>query len=166
MQAIGHAFLGADSDGDGLISDEDLEEALDNMDDYKWWCDPASNVDVAEVLRTGDLDHTAGLNFTEFVAACLFTTHGKAEDFASLAFNALDSDRDGWVNAKELQGLFRERDKPFLDSLPQERPFDLEEWRSCLEDYDQETQQFSSTSSSDESIKPRPSLFGLFSCLG
>eukprot|EP00413_Alexandrium_margalefii_P047737 CAMPEP_0204597886 /NCGR_PEP_ID=MMETSP0661-20131031/54034_1 /ASSEMBLY_ACC=CAM_ASM_000606 /TAXON_ID=109239 /ORGANISM="Alexandrium margalefi, Strain AMGDE01CS-322" /LENGTH=360 /DNA_ID=CAMNT_0051608585 /DNA_START=135 /DNA_END=1217 /DNA_ORIENTATION=+ len=182
MQAIGHAFLGADSDGDGLISDEDLEEALDNMDEYKWWCDPASNVDVQAVLRSADLDHNAGLGFTEFIAACLHATHAGAEDFATLAFNALDSDRDGLVSVHELSGLFRERDKPFLDSLPQGRPFGLEEWRSSIEGYDHESQHPSSSSSEegeeeeeedgeeDESepaktARPSP-LAGMFSCLG
>uniref|UniRef100_A0A7S1MM73 Non-specific serine/threonine protein kinase n=1 Tax=Alexandrium catenella TaxID=2925 RepID=A0A7S1MM73_ALECA len=166
MQAIGHAFLGADSNGDGLISDQELEVALGNMDEYKWWCDPASHIDVSEVLRAGDFDHSSGLNFTEFVAACLFTAYGNAENFASVAFNALDSDRDGKVTVKEVESLFRERDKPFLDSLPQDRPFGLEEWKICVEEYDEETQELSSSSSeADTSIQPRQNILGFFSCM-
>lgn len=141
MPGLGHAFLGADSDGDGLLSDEDLEEALDNIDGLKWWCDPAARVDVHKVLRAGDLDHRGGLSFTEFVAACLFRDYGKSNDYAELAFHALDGDRDGLIRASEIQALFRERDKPFLNTLPQDQPFDLAQWRNCLEGYEDESEE-------------------------
>merc|ERR1712228_1065527 len=65
IASIGHAFLGADANGDGLISKDELEEELDDMDGYNWWCDPASGIDVEKVLRAADLDHSGGLSFTE-----------------------------------------------------------------------------------------------------
>lgn len=136
MPGLGHAFLGADSDGDGLISDEDLEQALDNLDGLKWWCDPAARVDVNKVLCAGDLAHNGGLSFTEFVAACLFRVYGRSNDYVELAFHALDGDRDGLIRTSEIQAAFRERDKPFLNTLPQNQPFDLARWRKCVEVYE------------------------------
>eukprot|EP00928_Gymnodinium_smaydae_P045609 TRINITY_DN30380_c0_g1_i1.p1 TRINITY_DN30380_c0_g1~~TRINITY_DN30380_c0_g1_i1.p1 ORF type:complete len:505 (-),score=97.59 TRINITY_DN30380_c0_g1_i1:153-1667(-) len=133
--SIGHAFLGADSDGDGLVSAEDLEVALSGMEGVKWWCDPASRVDVEEVVDSANLSHQDGISFTEFVAACLFANHATLEDLASEAFHALDDDRDGYVRVTDIVSLFRERDRPFLRTLPQHEPFDLEEWCERVRDY-------------------------------
>jgi len=135
MEAIGHAFLGADSDGDGMISQADLEEALEDMDGYKWWCDSASKVQVEDVLEAADLDHQGGLGYTEFVAACLYSRHRSIQELAETAFLALDDDRDDLVRVQDIRKLFRERDRPFLASLPQNRGFAMEEWCSCIEEY-------------------------------
>jgi len=161
MAGLGHAFLGADSDGDGLISDEDLEEALDNLDGLKWWCDPAAQVDVHKVLRAGDLDHRGGLSFTEFVAACLFSVYGQSNDYAELAFHALDGDRDGLIRASEIQASFRERDKPFLNALPQNQAFDLTQWCKCVEGYEYESE---SSEDEGESTSTVPSWVQTFLC--
>jgi len=160
MPFLGHAFLGADSDGDGLISDEDLEEALDNLDGLKWWCDPAAQVDVDKVLRAGDLDHRGGLSFTEFVAACLFQNYGRNKKYAELAFHALDGDRDGLIRTSEIKTSFRERDKPFLATLPQNEAFNLEEWQKCVDGYECD----SSSSSGEETTSTMPSWMQAFMC--
>lgn len=131
LDRLGEAFVAADSDGDGRLSREDLELAVDSA--RRWW-DPS--VDVEEVLATADLDHKGGLSFTQFVAACLYQRHSAdgLEGLLRLAFEAIDSDRDGLVRLAEIRTLFRERDAHFLRKLPQMKPFTVEEWLHCLDD--------------------------------
>lgn len=167
LQTLGHAFLSADTNGNGLLSHEDLEDALDNVDGLEWWhCDFPVRVNVGELLRAGDLSHHGGLNFTEFVAACLCTKYGAPEVFATRAFLALDSNRTGLVRVDEIRGLFRERDQPFLNTLPQDRPFGLAEWRKCVESYSPESDESSSEEGSSDSLEqPKSRWWGLVSCM-
>lgn len=132
LEALGAAFLGADVDGDGTISREDLADALEGMQG-SWWWNPAAQVDVDKVLEVADFDHSGGMSYTEFVAACICARYGSAEELTRQAFHALDSDRDGRVQVGEVQRLFRERDAYILQDLPQDRPFNLHEWCACVE---------------------------------
>lgn len=135
MAALGNAFLGADGDCDGYISHDDLREALEDMDGWKWWWDTSTKVDVDKVLATADLDHTGGIGFTEFVAACLSASHGDGNELAQQAFFAFDRERTGSVHVTQIQELFRERDQQFLQRLPQDRAFDVDEWCDILEEF-------------------------------
>eukprot|EP00930_Biecheleria_cincta_P045602 TRINITY_DN31431_c0_g1_i1.p1 TRINITY_DN31431_c0_g1~~TRINITY_DN31431_c0_g1_i1.p1 ORF type:complete len:593 (+),score=118.15 TRINITY_DN31431_c0_g1_i1:264-1781(+) len=132
---LGHAFLGADSDTDGLISISDLEQALEDMDSCTWWWDSARRADAAQVLAAADLDHRGGLTFTEFVAAAITDKYHDIHDLATTAFNALDHDRDGLLKAADLHKLFRQRDRPFLEQLPQDRGFDVHAWCHAVKEF-------------------------------
>merc|ERR1719238_2103877 len=90
-----------------------------------WW---GPNVDVDQILDSADLDHTGGLNFTQFVAACLYARHARSGNLDALmrrTFEALDDDRGGLVRLEDIRPLFRERDAPLLMQLPQEKAFDM-----------------------------------------
>jgi len=127
LEEFGRAFVAIDADGDGIISRDDLAKAVGKWD---------STVVVDDVVKLGDLDHTGGLSFTQFVAAGLygrFAKEGSVDDLMRIAFESLDTDRDGHVRVDEIRQLFRERDAPFLNTLPQDRSFTLAEWISCLQ---------------------------------
>eukprot|EP00747_Dinoflagellata_sp_TGD_P110949 gnl/TRDRNA2_/TRDRNA2_171102_c0_seq1.p1 gnl/TRDRNA2_/TRDRNA2_171102_c0~~gnl/TRDRNA2_/TRDRNA2_171102_c0_seq1.p1 ORF type:complete len:145 (-),score=24.15 gnl/TRDRNA2_/TRDRNA2_171102_c0_seq1:67-501(-) len=52
------------------------------------------------------------------------------------AFEAIDDDRDGWVDMREVGALFCDVDlSPLVGKLPQDRPFNIDDWcmsvRSC-----------------------------------
>jgi serine/threonine protein kinase len=56
---FGAVFLGADVDGDGLMSRDEISYALDGVD--RWWWDPAVNLDADSVLRASEMDETGGI---------------------------------------------------------------------------------------------------------
>jgi len=127
LEKFGKAFVAIDRDGDGLISRDDLAHAV-----RRWDC----TVAVDDVVKVADLDHTGGLSFTQFVAAGLyarFAKEGSTDDLMRMSFESLDTDRDGHVHVDDIRRLFRERDTPFLNTLPQDRSFGLSEWMSCLQ---------------------------------
>jgi len=131
LEQLGAAFLSADGNGDGKISREELEEALENVQG-SWWWTPSAEIDVDKVLEAADPDHTGGMGYTDFIAACIYARHGSDEELARQAFYAMDSDRDGWVYVRDIRSLFRERDAGLLQSLPQARPFSSAEWCAIM----------------------------------
>jgi Ca2+-binding EF-hand superfamily protein len=131
LERFGATFIRLDKDGDGMIMRAELEEALNDSQE-------GVSVNVDAVLEAADLDHTGGIGFTEFVAACLYARHAtkgtrsKHQHLMEQAFRALDDDRDGYVTFDQVRMLFRERDAPSFRWLPQDRPFLIDEWCSCL----------------------------------
>jgi serine/threonine protein kinase len=138
LERFGATFLRLDTDGDGMITREDLTQAFTELE--KDWPSECNSLDADTILDAADLNHAGGINFTEFVAACLYARHIVQDHQASLghllerAFDALDDDRDGWITLDQVTPLFRERDAPSLQRLPQDRPFDKREWSECLRD--------------------------------
>jgi Ca2+-binding EF-hand superfamily protein len=145
-EMLGAVFIGADRDGDGLLSRADLEGALSDMGGSSagaWWpwaghdsqVAAQVDIDVEKVLAEVDLDHTGGISYSEFVASSIYARYRSLENLARQAFHALDIDRDGMVRVPEVIGLFRERDMPLLGKLPQHRPFQQVEWCAALEQH-------------------------------
>jgi serine/threonine protein kinase len=130
---FGAVFLGADMDGDGRMSRDEISYALDDVN--RWWWDPAVNLDADSVLRASEMEGDEGMCYTEFVAACLFSKHSSLEHLAQQAFYALDVRRDGYVHVQHIHTFFDQRDWPLLQSLPQHRAFTEKEWVSCVQRY-------------------------------
>lgn len=169
IAVIADAFLGVDTDGDGFISTQELEEELDkdsNRTSLSWWqCGrPAAAFHAADLLLAADLDHSGGLGFTEFTAASLFSSYDTIEDIARQAFFALDDDRDGLLHVDDIRSMFRERDQDVLNTLPQDEYFGVDDWLDlvrAMEDGDDGSIDFSNTDHSEaESVSNRRILCG------
>merc|ERR1712070_438100 len=93
MGDFGAVFLGADMDGDGRMSRDEISYALDDVN--RWWWDPAVNLDADSVLRASEMEGDEGMCYTEFVTACLFSKHSSLEHLAQQAFYAPDVRREG-----------------------------------------------------------------------
>lgn len=145
LQTLGSFFLGADADGDGKLSQEDLEGALEDVQQSWWSWGSKVDLDAETLLSAADLSHKGSIGYTEFVAACICARHGSFEDLVRQAFYVLDTDRDGLVSVSAVRSLFREHDAPLLGMLPQSRPFNQAEWCACLAGYGREDRPRSST---------------------
>jgi len=125
LEHFGAAFMSLDTDGDGRLSKEELSDVFGENGRRSWW---GPVIDVDALLTLADMENKGGLSFTEFVAACLLDRHGCLEELITSAFEALDDDRDGLVRVGAIRSVFKEHQFPLLHRLPQDRPFDLEEW--------------------------------------
>lgn len=123
-------FLGADVDGDGLISRDEIVDALDDVE-RRWW-DPKVNIDVDTVMEATKMG-SEGMCFTEFLAACLLVEQDKPQDLVERAFHELDSDGDGFVHSDNLRILSNSYDLQLLQRLPHDRAFNLSEWIACVQ---------------------------------
>eukprot|EP00927_Polykrikos_kofoidii_P010736 TRINITY_DN14529_c0_g1_i1.p1 TRINITY_DN14529_c0_g1~~TRINITY_DN14529_c0_g1_i1.p1 ORF type:complete len:669 (+),score=123.16 TRINITY_DN14529_c0_g1_i1:43-2049(+) len=141
---LGVAFLDADADGDGRLSLEDITGALACATDGSF----VPQVSAKDVLESADLSNSGCVDFTEFVAACLYACDDRSGlvDFAgradcslspaigaaTRAFQVLDAGRNGCLNFMDAVHVFRERDALEFSKLPQDRPFGIDEWLLCL----------------------------------
>jgi len=127
---VGAAFTDADADEDGTISREELVDAIASASTCGW---SSTEVDAGGVFAAADLGCSGMLGFTEFAAATLYSRYGKNLDrLAEQAFAALDDDRDGWVRLSDVLPLFHGEAQSALTALPQDRHFQLGEWRTCI----------------------------------
>merc|ERR1711957_655185 len=98
-----------------------------------WLC--GASADLHELFQAADLNCDGTVDYTEFVAACLFdrwnTSQGR--QLCRYAFEVLDEDCDGEVTVEQLRLYFHfntdvvARHQELFESLPKDRPFNSEE---------------------------------------
>uniref|UniRef100_A0A7S4RLT3 Non-specific serine/threonine protein kinase n=1 Tax=Alexandrium monilatum TaxID=311494 RepID=A0A7S4RLT3_9DINO len=122
-KGLDRLFMGLESDGLGRISWKSLAAAIGEEVGHG-----EDKVDIARVLQATDLVSDGEVSYTEFVAACLHSRFSSVRDLAARAFSVLDDDRDGKLNAQDIQEAFGRSDGSFVGSLPQDRAIGLDEW--------------------------------------
>lgn len=143
---LGAAFLGADIDGDAMISYHDLREAV--MKARKWW-DP--EVDVDALFSQSD-----AWSFTEFATACLYGQKSSLKELVKCAFAVLDDNRDGRVSLTTIKSCFPENELWRLQlPLGITDSFTLEQWLSSS---------IHCCSHEDNKGSPLERFFSKFSC--
>lgn len=125
----GHmAGLTIEGDCNGKASCEDVLAAIGQSVGFG-----ADKVDVAALLRAAGLDRNGGkVCLVELAAACLHTKYSSIEDIAISAFRAADANRDGFVALMDVVALLGSQQYSVTAVLPQDRPFNREEWCQCL----------------------------------
>lgn len=130
------AFKRLDLAGAGTVTLDSLQEAIDHPGGCcPWCCYP--QVDAKELFRDLSAGQSAGIEYTEFAAACLFDELGSknGRELCSIAFEAFDSDGDGLVTADAVFAMFpskHRQEMPLLSFLPMDRPFNAKEFYRCL----------------------------------
>merc|ERR1719159_1685251 len=103
LKPFRHAFDRLDTDGSGSLSISELEIALSKT---AWCWEP--ELDVGSIFSAADLNKDDMLEYTEFIAACLHsdlkTQTGR--ELVTLAFQALDMDKDDLVTVEEVHQFF------------------------------------------------------------
>jgi Ca2+-binding EF-hand superfamily protein len=121
------AFEDIDEDCDGNLSREEFVKALRYARQKALL--PAGTESAAFLFNGMALRSDRAVSFTEFASACL---HGRLAPLdkwlAEQAFDSLDTDRNGMLQARDVTSVFGE----LPVGLPRDRPFGLREWRTCL----------------------------------
>eukprot|EP00831_Metopus_contortus_P022136 TRINITY_DN20054_c0_g1_i2.p1 TRINITY_DN20054_c0_g1~~TRINITY_DN20054_c0_g1_i2.p1 ORF type:complete len:274 (+),score=52.70 TRINITY_DN20054_c0_g1_i2:162-983(+) len=96
VASLRESFISMDQNGDGRISLEELQEAMQKINitgNYK------------ELLESVDFDKSGFVDYTEFLAASLGNGIYLTEEKISTAFSAFDSDKSGKISAAELKSM-------------------------------------------------------------
>ena len=100
------AFQVVDRDHDGYISVDELQVAL------------GSKVPIVEtqfIFDAMDFDHTGKIHFNEFIAGALNESYYHDETVVQHAFDRLDLDNDGLIDADEIRYLLGTNKEKFAD---------------------------------------------------
>jgi Ca2+-binding EF-hand superfamily protein len=155
---LSDSFLAADVDGTGRISLQELTKAINSA---KQWFDPEIN--VMRLFDAMNLNQSGSVSFTMFRAACSYGTFCSLDDILTTAFNALDERRCGLLSVGEVARLLPRCDRRVMQSLPQDRNFNVDEWVARLQ---------MSSRLTVTAVQPRPrratapGLFDRFFCTG
>lgn len=120
---VSASLAGIARDGDGKASCEDVLAAIGHSVGYG-----ADKVDVVPLLSASGLDRGGKICLLELAAACLHTKFGSAEDIAKSAFRAADVSHNGIVDLADVQALLGRQRSSVMAALPQDRPFNRDEW--------------------------------------
>lgn len=132
LDDIRHTFMQLDLDGSGDLCWDEISDAADSA---SMWCN--AEIDLREAFDGADMDHSGRLEYSEFVAACLFSQFCsyRGQDLAKYAFQAFDEDAKGEVTREQVRQFFQASScgDNILQCLP-DHPFDAEEFYRCLRD--------------------------------
>jgi len=111
------AFTSLDTDGDGLLSFEEVREGLRkaSFEDME--------KDVERVVRGIDVNFSGTIDYTEFVAAALDRSQGISERDCRSAFVVFDLDGDGKITIEEITQVL-DHGTPNTSSMELVRSFD------------------------------------------
>lgn len=96
MQSLRKVFVEVDADGSGLLSLEELQEALRRVGAVM------STDDVRSVFDFVDLDSSGQIDYTEFAAASMAMQLGQRTAEIRRAFEEIDSDKSGSIEVREF----------------------------------------------------------------
>lgn len=89
-------FVSKDKDCDGVISEEELTEAIKEAGLTEF------NEFIGTIVDEANVSWSDGINYTEFLAAALEKKHYHEERLCKAAFHVFDRDGNGTINTKEL----------------------------------------------------------------
>jgi len=93
---IRDVFMALDANKDGKLSREELVLGLERLN-------LGSELEVARIMETCDVDGSGFIELTEFLTATLNWNRVLGPDLLEAAFNTFDRDGDGRISAEELR---------------------------------------------------------------
>jgi len=117
IEELGREFARMDTNGDGVLSYEEVQNALKTL--------KIKNSEIEEVLKELDSDHDGEIDYTDFIAATMEKSIYMREERIRDAFNMFDRDGDGKITAEEL-----------MEVLDKETPHDKQYYLDLIKEVD------------------------------
>lgn len=134
LSELREQFAAIDTDGNGVISRDELLEAVRRkppagMEDPEAWCQ--------QVFDSADTDNSGEIEFTEWVAAAQKNSASECEEAMLAAFRVFDLDGNGSISKEELADFFKGSTEDVesttcLYDLNNDGEIDFEEFKEML----------------------------------
>ena len=99
LGGLKETFRLIDKDGDGMLSREEIKEAMETHTGFN-----EHNIDA--LISKVDLDNNGQVNYSEFLAATINWENEMSRERLEQAFRAFDADHSGKISVDELQAAF------------------------------------------------------------
>ena len=99
LKVLNSIFTNIDKNSDGIISKEEIIQALEKYTDY-------SRNTINKLIYKADFGHRQEINYTKFLAATVDWTKEMSRERLLEAFRIFDIDQNGKISAEELQVIF------------------------------------------------------------
>ena len=99
LEILSKIFTEIDKNGDGLLSKEEIEEALKKHTNY-------TNENIGNLIKRVDLDQNGFVNYSEFLVATVDWENEMSRERLELAFKTFDTDHSGKISMEELETAF------------------------------------------------------------
>jgi calcium-dependent protein kinase len=128
VEKLREVFRSIDKNGDGVLSPQELKDALNNF--------LGISTNAENLIKKIDADGNGDINYSEFLAAAIDWEKELSKERLQSAFNLFDKDSNGSISVKELTealGGNRKKDNMFLEMIQEadinhDGEIDLEEF--------------------------------------
>ncbi len=104
------AFTKFDKNGDGQLTHQELKEGIQSVPEIK--------LDVEEIekaMNVIDSNNNGVIDYTEFIAACMYSQDYSEERQIKQAFMYFDKDNSGTISSDELRQCLQSEDQTLTD---------------------------------------------------
>lgn len=109
IQSLKEAFLALDTEKNGFLTFEEVEEGL-----RRAGFNPASQ-EIASIMRNTDVVGDGRINYTEFIAATLDFKATLDEEALQSAFQLFDIDNSGFITVEDLKEVLNASGRYMMD---------------------------------------------------
>lgn len=106
-----NAFTKFDKNGDGQLTQEELVEGIQSVPDIALSID-----DITKAISVIDSNNNGVIDYTEFIAACMYSQDYSQEQQIKQAFQYFDKDNSGTISADELKSCLQSEDQTLTDA--------------------------------------------------
>jgi Ca2+-binding EF-hand superfamily protein len=92
------AFTKFDKNGDGQLTHQELKEGIQSVPEIKLDVE-----DIEKAMTVIDSNNNGVIDYTEFIAACMYSQDYSEERQIKQAFMYFDKDNSGTISAEELR---------------------------------------------------------------
>lgn len=124
------AFTKFDKNGDGQLTHQELKEGIQSVPDIKLSID-----DIEKAMSVIDSNNNGVIDYTEFIAACMYSQDYNQENQIKQAFQYFDKDNSGTISAEELRQCLQSEDQTLTDEDINKLICEVDENKDGLIDY-------------------------------
>ena len=110
IKELREAFTVFDKNGDGQLTHQELKEGIQSI--------PSINLsveDIEDAMKVIDSNNNGVVDYTEFIAACMYSQDYSEERQIKQAFMYFDKDNSGTITSEELRMCLASEDQTLTD---------------------------------------------------
>jgi len=110
IKELREAFTKFDKNGDGQLTHQELKDGIQSIPSIQLDVD-----DIEKAMKVIDSNNNGVVDYTEFIAACMYSQDYSEERQIKQAFMYFDKDQSGTISSLELKMCLQSEDQTLSD---------------------------------------------------